>query len=240
MRVVLVDDERLAREELRRLLGAHSEVQIVAEARNVQEGVAKIEETRPDLVFLDIRMPDGTGFDVLERLDKAPAVVFTTAFDRYAVQAFEVNALDYLLKPIEPEALSRALERVAPMAPSSTPAATGSDEILTADDHVFVRDGRRCWLVRLGDVRMFESEGNYTRLYFGAERPLVRRSLTQLDARLDPRTYFRANRRQIVNLKKVQSVRGLPAGRVLVLLEAELEVEVSRRRSSELQERLSL
>jgi len=188
MTALIVDDERLARLELRRLLASHPEVEIVGEARNAEEALDLLPKLAPDLVFLDIQMPGMTGFDLLERLEDIPQVMFTTAYDAYAIQAFEVSALDYLLKPIAPARLAAALAKVRP-----------------AQQHgrleqVFVREGDRCWIVQLTDVFLLESEGNYTRVCFGKERPLIRRSLNTLEEQLDDAVFFRAGRKQIVNL----------------------------------------
>ena len=200
MKALIVDDERLARLELRRLLAAHVDLQVAGEARSGEEALALITSLAPDRVFLDIQMPGMSGFDLLERLDldDLPLVIFTTAYDSYAIKAFEMNALDYLLKPIAPARLASALARVG----SRVPKTTGSIRLT----QVFVRDGERCWIVRLGDVFLLESEGNYTRLCFGKERPLIRRSLNALEARLDPTVFFRANRQQMINLPWVRTV----------------------------------
>ena len=165
MKALVIDDERLARLELRRLLAAHPEVEIVGEARGGEEALALISKLGPDVIFLDIQMPGMSGFDLLERLEDLPQVIFTTAYDEYAIKAFEVNALDYLLKPIPPARLAAALAKVRPRADKPRL------------EQVFVRDGDRCWIVRLTDIFLLESEGNYTRVCFGSERPLIRRSL---------------------------------------------------------------
>lgn len=206
MRALIIEDERLARLELRRLLAAHPEVEICGEARTGEEALGLIGELGPDLLFLDIQMPGMTGFELLEQLEDLPAVVFTTAYDEYAIKAFEVNALDYLLKPIVPARLAAALARLRPR---SSPVRL---------EQVFVRDGERCWIVRTGDIYLLESEGNYTRVYFAAERPLIRRSLNALEEQLDPAVFFRAGRKEIVNLKWIDRVDLSVAGGLLVTL----------------------
>ncbi|HZX29132.1 MAG TPA: LytTR family DNA-binding domain-containing protein [Telluria sp.] len=226
MKVAIIDDERLARSELRRLLDAHPDVEVVAEAANVADGVRAITHMAPDLVFLDVRMPDGSGFDLLESLPGAPAVIFTTAYDEYAVRAFDVSALDYLLKPIDPERLARALAKLDQerQSPQPKPAPT--------DGKVFIQDGGRCWLVALDSIRLFESEGNYTRVYFEDERPLLLRSLNALEARLDPACFMRVSRRHIVNMAFVTSVGSAPGGGMALVLSGGERVAMSRRRAA--------
>jgi two-component system LytT family response regulator len=236
MKALIIDDERLARNELRRLLRAHPEIAVVGEAANAGEAEAAVERLRPDLLFLDVQMPGRSGFDLLAALDPVPAVIFTTAYDQYALRAFEVSALDYLVKPIEPARLAAAVEKVR----AHPPAAPSSGARLTADDRVFVKDGDRCWFVRLGDVRLFESEGNYTRLYFGREKPLVYRSLSYLEERLDPKTFFRANRKHILNLKRITSIDAWFGGGLRARLEDGTEIELSRRQAQKFRERMSL
>ena len=231
MNALVADDERLARSELRRLLAAHPDISIVAEARNVEEAEAGLKREPVDLLFLDIQMPGGSGFDLLERLDRMPLVIFTTAFDQYAIRAFEVNALDYLMKPVAPERLAAALDRVRQRAGG---ASRGPLE------RVFVREGERCWIVNVADIRLLESEGNYTRLYFGVHRPLILRSLQALEARLDSAVFFRASRSRIINLRWVAGVDTDVDGGLIVTLRDGPKVPVSRRQSRRLRDELSL
>lgn len=234
MRALIVDDERLARNELRRLLGAHPAVEIVGEAANPIEARAAIEALAPDLVFLDVQMPGGSGFDLLASLDAAPAVIFTTAFDQYALRAFDVSALDYLLKPIEPARLAHALRKFEARPPvSSPPPALSPAAAPAADGKVFIKDGERCWFVALEQIMLFESEGNYTRVYFDANRPLLLRSLNQLEARLDPERFLRVSRRQIVNLDFVTGIAPGPGSGMVLTLKGEIKVPMSRRRAAE-------
>jgi two-component system LytT family response regulator len=228
MRALIVDDERLARLELRRLLAAHPDVEIAGEARHGEEALKLAGELAPDLLFLDVQMPGMDGFELLERLEDVPQVIFTTAYDAYAIKAFEVSALDYLLKPIAPARLAAALAKVRP------PSVRGPVE------QVFVREGDRCWIVRLPEVFLLESEGNYTRLCFGNERPLIRRSLNALEEQLDGSVFFRAGRKQIINLKWIEKTAIGVAGGLVVTLRGGRTVEISRRQSTRLRERLSL
>ncbi len=232
MRVLLIDDERLARAELRRLLAAHPHVEIVGEAANAAEGVQQIAALQPDLVLLDVQMPGGSGFDMLAALDHAPQVIFTTAFDRYALQAFEVNALDYLQKPIQPARMAAALQRCAARQPAiAAPGASATP--VTTPPKLFIKDGERCWFVALDDIRLFESDGNYTRTYFDTHRPLMLRSLSQLEERLDPQRFFRASRRHIVNLGFIERVTANESGGLDLTLRDGMAIEVSRRRAAQ-------
>jgi two-component system, LytTR family, response regulator len=237
MNALLVDDERLARQELRRLLSVHADVTIAGEATNADEAVARLMESPIDLVFLDIQMPGGSGFDVLERLDRVPLVVFTTAFDEYAVRAFEVNAFDYLLKPVRPERLASALEKArALLATAREP----KQQSRSSTERVFLRDGERCWIIQWAEIMLFEVEGNYARAYFGNNRPLIRVSLNALEARLDPALFFRASRQHIVNLRFIESVETALDDTYIIHLKHKSTVPVSRRQSRQLRENLGL
>jgi two-component system, LytTR family, response regulator len=198
MKALIVDDERLARVELQRLLIPFKEIKIVGEAVNAEDALNKITELRPDIIFLDIQMPGKNGFQLLEELDSVPIVIFTTAYDEYALKAFDYNALDYLLKPIEPKRLEEAIKKILEKKTKET-AIQEHHEKLTEDDQVFVKDGERCWFVKLAAIRLFESEGNYVRLYFEDNKPLILRTLNYLDERLDSRTFFRANRKHMIH-----------------------------------------
>ena len=247
MKVLLVDDSRLARTELRHLLQAYPDVEIVGEARHAAEAREALHQLRPDLLLLDIHMPGETGFELLASLDQAPHVVFTTAYDEYALRAFEVNALDYLLKPVQELRLTAALEKARrklvasvpePARPAmpEEPAATP----LTAQDQVFVKDGERCWFVRLADIKLFEINGSYTQIYFEQHRPLIPRTLQHLEARLDPKVFFRANRQQIINLKWISGIEPWFSNTLKIQLRDGPEVEISRQQSVRFRELMSL
>ncbi|WEF35624.1 LytR/AlgR family response regulator transcription factor [Pseudoduganella chitinolytica] len=227
MRVLIVDDERLARAELRRLLAAHPDVTIAGEAANAPDAIDQVAQLRPDVLLLDVQMPGASGFDLLLALDDPPEVIFTTAFDRYAMQAFEVNALDYLQKPIQAARLAGALQRAAQRLAVHQPAPA------LAPRQLFIRDGERCWFVDVGRIRLFESEGNYARVYFDGERPLLLRSLNQLEERLGPR-FVRASRQHLVNLEHVRAMTPGDGGTLVLELSCGTQVEVSRRRAAAL------
>jgi two-component system LytT family response regulator len=236
MKALLIDDERLARLELRRLLAVHPGIEVAGEAANAEEAEVLIESLQPDVLFLDVQMPGRDGFDLLASLDRAPRTVFVTAYDEHALRAFEVSAIDYLLKPVSPERLAAAVQRLlTPESPAPAPAAR-----IPATQQIFVRDGDRCWFVRLADVALFESEGNYTRLFFAAHRPLIARSLAYLEARLDAEIFFRASRRHIINLRMVGAIHTSVDGGYDVQLTTGQTVEMSRRRAQEFRDRMSL
>jgi two-component system LytT family response regulator len=228
MKALIVDDEPLARRELRRLLAIFPRVQVIGEAGNIDAAREHIEALAPDVVFLDIQVPGGSGFDLLRQLERVPRIVFTTAYDQFAVKAFDVNALDYLLKPIEPERLAMAIGKLENLAPREATAPL---------DQLFIKDGPRCWFVPLKEVSLITSEGNYLRLHWGKERPLLGRSLTALEQKLDPKRFFRVNRAQIVNLDYIQQVEAGDGGRLHVQMRDGPEVEVSRRQAREFKER---
>ena len=243
MRAIIIDDERLARAELKKLLQEFPEIEVVDEAANAEEGVVKIEQQRPDLIFLDIQLPGKTGFDMLSDLERAPQVIFTTAYDEFALKAFEVNALDYLLKPVEPKRLADAIQKLhlsdnRELKPVSE---NINNSILGENDQVFVKDGEKCWFVKLIDIRLFESVGNYAKVFFGANKPLILKSLNALEERLDEKFFFRANRKHIVNLRMIDKIEPYFNGGLLLELKGGGEkIEVSRRQTVKFKEMMSL
>jgi two-component system LytT family response regulator len=242
IKTIIVDDERLARNELKKLLQSHPEIEIIEEATNVNEGLEKIELYNPDLIFLDIQMPGKTGFDLLSEVEKSPKVIFTTAYDEYAIKAFEVNALDYLLKPIEPKRLTDALQKLQDELNKEKAGMAGALNRgpLTENDQVFVKDGERCWFVKLGEIRLFESVGNYAKVYFANNKPLILKSLNALEERLDERMFFRANRKHIINLRWIEKIEPYFNGGLLVDLKGGEKIEVSRRQTVKFKEMMSL
>ncbi len=241
IKAIIIDDERLARNELKKLLQNHNEIEVIEEAANVDDGIEKIETLHPDLIFLDIQMPGKTGFDLLAEVEKSPKVIFTTAYDEYAIKAFEVNALDYLLKPIEPKRLSDAIQKLqAELIKESMGIANGNRGPLTENDQVFVKDGERCWFVKLNEIRLFESVGNYAKVFFGPNKPLILKSLNALEERLDDRIFFRANRKHIINLRWIEKIEPYFNGGLLLDLKGGEKIEVSRRQTVKFKEMMSL
>jgi two-component system, LytTR family, response regulator len=242
MRAIIIDDERLARAELRKLLQEFPEVEVIDEAANAEEGIEKIESQQPDLIFLDIQMPGKTGFDMLSQLERTPHVIFTTAYDEFALKAFEVNALDYLLKPIEPKRLADAILKLQ-HGEVREPKPAGeftNNSVLGENDQVFVKDGERCWFVKLSEIRLFESVGNYAKVFFGPNKPLILKSLNALEERLDEKFFFRANRKHIVNLRRIEKIGPYFNGGLLLELKGGEKIEVSRRQTVKFKEMMSL
>jgi len=235
MRALIVDDERLARNELLRLLEKFPEIEVVGEAANGNEAVEKIEDLSPDLVFLDIQMPGMNGFEVLEHLHVVPNVIFITAYDEYALKAFEVNALDYVLKPIELNRLEKAIGKVLLETKE-----TIKEDKLSLESQIFIKDGEKCWFVKLEKVRMFESEGNYVRLYFEESRPMILKSLNNLEKRLSEQEFFRISRKYIINLNWVEKVEAWFNGGLRVTLKSGEKLEISRRQTSRFKELMAL
>ena len=239
MKALIVDDERLARKELTSLLQEYPEIEIVGEAVNAEDAEEKIKTLQPDLLFLDIQMPGKTGFELLQSLESVPEVIFTTAYDEYALKAFDFNALDYLLKPIETdrlkESITKLLSKAAPGEPSTEP-----EKKLGPSDRVFVKDGDKCWFVKLENIRLFESDGNYIKIYFDNFKPMIHKSLNALDGRLDDRSFFRASRKHIINLNWVEGIESWFNGGLMVMLKGGYKVEVSRRQAARFKEMMSL
>ncbi|HEY6162269.1 MAG TPA: LytTR family DNA-binding domain-containing protein [Bacteroidia bacterium] len=239
MKTLIIDDERLARQELRSLLTAFPSLEIAGECNNADNAIKMIREQQPDLIFLDIQMPGKNGFELLKELPEAPKVIFVSAYDEYAIRAFEVNALDYLLKPVQPERLAEAVNKA--LGNEEEKSENKNPFMLNDEDQVFVKDGEKCWFVKLADIRLFESEGNYVRVFFDGNRPLILRSLNNLDERLNPKSFFRASRKHIINLKWVEKIENWFNGGLMVKLRGGGEqVEISRRQAAKFRDMMSL
>lgn len=240
MKALVIDDERLARKELISLLSQFPKIEIVGEAVNADDAQEKIDSLKPDILFLDIQMPGKNGFELLESLDIVPKVIFTTAYDEYALKAFEVNALDYLLKPIHKERLEECVQKILDGEQAEQQQNADNQYKLGLNDQVFVKDGDKCWFVRLSNVRLFESDGNYIKVYFDNFKPMIHKSLNALDKKLDDRSFFRASRKHIINLSWVESIESWFNGGLLVKMKGGEKVEVSRRQASKFKDMMSL
>lgn len=234
MKIAIIEDSRLARQELKSLLSRFQDLELCGEAENGNQALQLIRENQPDLIFLDIHLPGMNGFEILEKIDESPLVIFTTAYDEYAIRSFEYNTLDYLLKPISAERLEKAIEKARHAHQNLQ-----KSHLLTEDSQVFVKDGEKCWFVNLKDIHLFESYGNYTRIYFQDNKPLILKSLNYLEGVLDPKAFFRINRQQIINLKYVEGIASWFNGKMKLRLKSGEEVEVSRRQAHKIKELFS-
>ncbi|MBK9284603.1 MAG: response regulator [Sphingobacteriaceae bacterium] len=237
MKAIIIDDERLARQELKSLLAQYKEIEIIAECADATDAVAKISELKPDVIFCDIQMPGKTGLEMVEEISGAVDVVFVTAYDEHALKAFELNAFDYLLKPVQPQRLAETIKKLTIKEGVSKPE---NNTPLTTADMVFIKDGDKSWFVKMIDIKLFESEGNYVRVYFDNNKPLILRSLNSLDSRLSEKDFFRASRKHIINLNYIESVEQWFNGGLNVKLKDGREVEISRRQAVKLKDMMSL
>lgn len=237
MKAIIIDDERLARQELKNLLSVHKEIEVIAECQDAAQAKEKINELKPDLIFCDIQMPGKSGLELVEEISALVDVVFVTAYDEHAIKAFELNAFDYLLKPVQADRLAETIRKLS-VKESST--RVDNTTPLTDKDTVFIKDGEKCWLVRLADIRLFESEGNYVRVYFDNFRPLILRSLNSLETRLNEKQFFRASRKHMINLSYVASIEPWFNGGLNVKMKDGREIEISRRQAVRLKDMMSL
>jgi two-component system, LytTR family, response regulator len=237
MKAIIVDDERLARNELKNLLAEYKDIEIIAECANAEEAKDKIDQLKPDVIFLDINMPGKSGLELVEEISAMPDVVFVTAYDEHAIKAFELNAFDYLLKPVQPQRLAETVKKLSEKESANKSDNTGP---IDKNELIFIKDGEKCWFVKLENVRLFESEGNYVRVYFENFKPLILRSLNNLESRLNERQFFRASRKHIINLSCISSVEPWFNGGLMVKMNDGKEVEISRRQAVKIKDMLSL
>lgn len=231
MRVAIVDDSRLARVELKNQLAKLGDIDVLGEAANVQEAITLLEKTSVDLLLLDIDLPDGTGFDVLEQLNQVPQVIFVTAFNQFAVKSFEYNALDYLLKPVRLERLQNAIVKA-----SSEDAKTK----LSPEKRIFIKDGEKCFFVSVDDIFAFEAMGNYTRVHIAEAVPSVYRPISAIYERLSTDSFFKASRSWIVNTNYIDKIDALENGTFVLQLKNNLQVNISKRQALEFKRLWSL
>lgn len=249
LKCIIVDDERLARDKLKRLLG-EADVDVIGEAADGPSAIEQIEQHQPDLVILDIQMPGMNGFDVLRHLQRVPSVIFSTAFDQYAIRAFDVNAVDYLLKPYDVDRLKRAIDKVRSLQhkPLDRQIRTAIESALKDHakisilDRLPVRIGARIKLLPIADVAWFDSEHSITFAHVGREKHDVKYTLDELETRLDDRIFFRIHRSSIVNLPMVSEIIPWFNGQLKIKLKGHEagELIVSRSRAPVLKERLHL
>lgn len=237
MKAIIIDDERLARQELKNLLAAYKEVEVIAECADAVQAKEKINELKPDIIFCDIQMPGKSGLELVEEISATVDVVFVTAYDEHAIKAFELNAFDYLLKPV---AADRLAETIKKLSIKDSANKMDNNSPLSEKDMVFIKDGDKCWFVKLADIRLFESEGNYVRVYFDTFRPLILRSLNSLETRLNEKQFFRASRKHMINLSYIASIETWFNGGLNAKLKDGKEIEISRRQAVKLKDMMSL
>jgi two-component system LytT family response regulator len=238
IKTVIVDDERLAREEFKSMLNNYSNIEIVGEYKNAKEAEAGIIELEPDLLFIDIQMPGESGLDLIKRIDNAPRTVFVTAYDEFAIQAFELNAYDYILKPVDEDRLTEVIGRIEEE--HKIPEAVIEAKQLKKGDKILIKDGDKVWFVNIDDIRYFESDGNYVKVFFQNFHPLILRSLNSLANRIDNNMFFRANRKYLVNLERIVNIETWFNGSLQIEMDCGTKIDISRRQAIKFKDQFSL
>jgi two-component system, LytTR family, response regulator len=227
IRSLLIDDEYLAIAELKHMLEKYPDLEVIDTAQDWETAVQKIKEHKPDLIFLDISMPEKNGFELLALLDEAPQVIFVTAFDQFAIKAFEVNALDYLLKPVNASRLEEAIKKVK----KTLEQTSHKPDILSIHKRIFIKDGEQCFFVALQDIILLESAGNYVKVFFGNKKPMLHRSLNYMEERLPESHFFRASRQHIININFVQEIEPWHNNTLRVTITNGMQIDISQRQS---------
>jgi two-component system LytT family response regulator len=233
---LLVDDEPLAIAEFQQMLTAFPDVEILGTAVDAASARKMIEDLQPKLLFLDINMPGKSGFDLLEELDYVPAVIFVTAYDEYAIRAFEVNALDYLLKPVNSVRLKDAVEKIRRSITSDQP----QEKKLGLDKKVFIKDGEQCFFVPIKDVYLIESVGNYVKVYYKDQKPMLHKSLNYLEEKLPEEHFFRASRQHMININFIDKIHPYFNSTLQIVLANGMKIDVSQRQSVRFRERMGI
>ncbi len=229
MKALLIDDERMARREMRHLLEAHPEIEIVGEADSGHAALSLLPSLKPEVLFLDVQMPEMDGFEFVHAMAEHSArIIFCTAYDAHALRAFEVNAVDYLLKPVDPARLASAIQRLS----DSSPIAIQEETPLRETDRVLLKGEHRTWFVPVRSIYLLQSEGNYTQVFFEGGKVLLPRSLGALEQRLNLPLFFRANRAQVINTRAITQVAEWFNGGLQVTLNSGDQVEISRRQAA--------
>jgi two-component system LytT family response regulator len=239
IRAVIVDDEPLARRRIRRMLAADTEIEIIEDCSNGREAIKAIGKQTPDLVFLDVQMPEVDGFAVLQAIspEKMPLVIFVTAFDRYAIKAFEVYALDYLLKPFDRQRFEKSLQRAKSRLMSERAGDLGQralsllEELKARSSHIerlVIKSGGRAFFLKIDEIDWIEAEGKYVRLHVGKESYLLREAISSLEAQLDPKRFPRIHRSSIVNIERIRELQPWFHNEYRVILRDGTELMLSR------------
>jgi len=232
--VFIIDDERLAREELKLLLQSLEMVELIGEASSGEEAKRLLPSLEPDILLVDINMPGMNGIEFVKGLNNPPYVIFVSAHEDHAISAFAVGEFDYLLKPINPNRLKESFNRILQDEQDdwdSSKEQPLEKKKLTITDKVYIRDGEKSWFVSLSDIRLFESDGNYVKVHFHQNKPMLLRSLNSFQELLDPHFFFRANRKHIVNIEWILSIETWFNGGLLVELKTGEKIEISRRQA---------
>jgi two-component system, LytTR family, response regulator len=236
MKAIVVEDSRIAREGLIGMLSEFAEVEIVGKAEHPTPALELIREKRPDVIFLDIHMPGETGFELLEKLDYIPRIIFTTAYSEYAIRSFDYHTIDYLLKPISQERLALAITKLKTIEDEPS---IEYKPALEMNNKIFVKDDDKCHLLTLESIRYFESCKNHVRIFFNQESAFVKKSLSQIEERLPKRFFFRANRQYIVNLQAISTIEEDIRDGYVITMNNGTTIDISRRQAADLKEMLS-
>lgn len=245
MKALIVEDSPLAREDLIAMLSSFPECDVIGEAENIDQANDFLQSLEVDLIFLDIHLPGGSGFELLDGLNQAPAIIFVTAFSEHAIESFDYNTIDYLIKPVHPRLLKRAIDKAQRYLSAASQGAQDSRQInpealLEMDSRIFLKQGEHCQLVNLSDISYFEVDGNHTRVHYQISSSLATKALSQIEARLPTNYFFRANRQQIVNVKKIDQIDPWINGGYRLTMTNGNEVVVSRRNCALFSELFSL
>lgn len=235
MKAIVVEDSRLAREGLLKMLQAYPELNVIGAADHPSNALLLIQEHQPDIIFLDIHMPGESGFDLLEKLDYSPKIIFTTAYSEYAIRSFDFNTVDYLLKPISHERLQLAIDKLK----LGNEDNKATKPPLDIHSRMFIKDGDKCHLIPLESIRYFESCKNHVRIFFNKENAFVKKSLNSIEERLPKKHFFRANRQYVVNLHAVSSIEEAVGDGYEITMNDGKVLEVSRRNAVDLKDLLS-
>lgn len=236
IKAILVDDEPLAVAELQSMLKHFDSIEVADVSHDATDAIAKIQQQQPQLIFLDINMPGMSGFDLLSELDEAPEVIFVTAYDQFALKAFDVNALDYLLKPVNPDRLAEAIAKVTKKFTASKQA----EEKLTIHKRIFIKDGEQCFFVPISEIYFIESVGNYARVYYQDKKPLLHKSLNYLEEKLPDEFFFRASRQQMFNVSFVKNIVPYFSNTLQVELEGGIKIDLSQRQSVKFKDKMGI
>jgi two-component system LytT family response regulator len=236
LRAVIVDDERLQRDELRQMLGQHGDIEVVGEAGTVRQAAKLISDISPDVIFLDIQMPGGSGFDLLDLIDTDAGVIFITAYDEYAIRAFEINALDYLLKPVEPDRLALSIDRLC----GRTESAADAKRPFRLSDNIYVKTGNRSGILRISRIVSITAAGDYSEVHTSdGKRMLVSKSMREWESRLPANLFQRIHRSIIVSIENIDHIVDHPNTTSEVYMKGETKpLRMSRRRKRMLRKKL--